>query len=48
MLNFGEVDLYDAFPNPPGSKLRNYQEWLKRLTGIAPAKFIGKFGINVH
>jgi 2-acylglycerol O-acyltransferase 2 len=42
VISFGEVDLYDAPANPPGSKLRRYQEWLKDLTGIAPAKFIGR------
>ncbi|XP_055531130.1 2-acylglycerol O-acyltransferase 2-A-like isoform X1 [Wyeomyia smithii] len=42
VINFGELDLYDQPPNPIGSKLRNFQEWVKNSTGIAPAAFRGR------
>ncbi|XP_062543067.1 2-acylglycerol O-acyltransferase 2-A-like isoform X2 [Armigeres subalbatus] len=42
VIHFGEVDLFDQPPNPPGSKLRNFQEWVKNTTGIAPAAFRGR------
>ncbi|XP_058457665.1 2-acylglycerol O-acyltransferase 2-A-like isoform X1 [Malaya genurostris] len=42
VINFGELDLYDQPPNPVGSKLRNFQEWVKNRTGIAPAAFRGR------
>lgn len=42
VLNFGELDLFDQPPNPPGSGLRNFQEWIKNTTGIAPAAFRGR------
>ncbi|XP_055690247.1 2-acylglycerol O-acyltransferase 1-like [Lutzomyia longipalpis] len=42
VMSFGELDLFDQPPNPPGSLLRRYQEFVKRVTGIAPAKFIGR------
>lgn len=41
VLHFGELDLFDQPPNPPGSPLRNFQEWIKNTTGIAPAAFRG-------
>lgn len=36
VIHFGEVDLFDQPPNPPGSALRNFQEWVKNSVGIAP------------
>lgn len=42
VMSFGEVDLYDQPANPPGSLLRKFQEFVKELTGIAPAVFIGR------
>lgn len=36
VFSFGELDLYDQVSNPPGSKLRRYQEAFKNLTGVAP------------
>ncbi|XP_055609791.1 2-acylglycerol O-acyltransferase 1-like isoform X1 [Uranotaenia lowii] len=42
VINFGEVCLFDQPPNPLGSKLRNFQEWVKNSTGIAPAAFRGR------
>lgn len=42
VINFGELDLFDQPANPPGSKLRRFQEWVKGTTGIAPAAFVGR------
>lgn len=42
VISFGELDLFDQPPNPPGSKLRRWQEFVKNVTGIAAAKFIGR------
>lgn len=42
VFSFGELDLYDAPANPPGSKLRRWQDLVKAVTGIAPTKFIGR------
>lgn len=42
VMTFGEVDLFDQPPNPPGSKLRRFQEFVKNTTGIAPAAFVGR------
>lgn len=41
VIHFGEVDLFDQPPNPLGSKLRNFQEWVKNTTGMAPVAFRG-------
>lgn len=42
VINFGELDLFDQPANPPGSRLRRFQEWVKATTGIAPAAFVGR------
>lgn len=42
VFSFGELDLYDQIPNPPGSKLRRYQEAFKKFTGIAPIIINGR------
>lgn len=42
VFSFGELDLYDQPANPPGSKLRRWQDFVKSVTGIAPTKFIGR------
>lgn len=42
VINFGELDLFDQPSNPPGSRLRSCQEWMKAKTGIAPPAFIGR------
>lgn len=42
VINFGEVDLFDQPANPPGSRLRRFQEWVKSTTGIAPVAFVGR------
>lgn len=42
VINFGELDLYEQQANPPGSRLRRFQEWVKASTGIAPALICGR------
>lgn len=42
VFSFGELDIYDQVPNPPGSKLRYWQEIIKRFTGIAPIVVNGR------
>lgn len=42
VVQFGEVDLFDQPPNPPGSSLRKFQDWVKNTTGIAPAAGRGR------
>lgn len=42
VISFGEVDLFDQPPNEPGSKLRAYQDFVKKWTGVAPAMFHGR------
>jgi 2-acylglycerol O-acyltransferase 2 len=42
VISFGEVDVYDQISNEPGSRLRNFQEASKKLTGVAPAVFNGR------
>ncbi|KAI8609958.1 diacylglycerol O-acyltransferase 2 [Chytriomyces sp. MP71] len=42
---FGENDIWDQVPNPPGSFVRNFQSLVKKLTGASPVLFYGRFGI---
>lgn len=42
VFSFGELDLYDQVPNPPGSRLRYWQEMFKRITGVAPIVVNGR------
>ncbi|XP_055609792.1 2-acylglycerol O-acyltransferase 2-A-like isoform X2 [Uranotaenia lowii] len=42
VINFGELDLFDQPSNPPGSRLRRFQEWFKCKTGLAPPAIIGR------
>lgn len=42
VFSFGEVDIFDQPPNEPGTKIRAYQDFVKRWTGIAPALFYGR------
>lgn len=42
IFSFGETDLYDQFSNPDGSRLRKFQESVKKITGIAPIFPIGR------
>lgn len=37
VFTFGETEIFDQFSNEPGSFLRSYQEFFKKLTGVAPA-----------
>lgn len=42
VFSFGELDLFDQVPNPPGSKLRWFQETFKRYTGVSPIVVNGR------
>lgn len=42
VFSFNEVEVYDQPSNEPGTKLRSFQEFCKKWTGIAPAIFIGR------
>lgn len=42
VFSFGEVELFNQVPNPPGSKLRRLQEGFKRITGVAPIMVNGR------
>ncbi|XP_017078598.1 2-acylglycerol O-acyltransferase 2-A isoform X2 [Drosophila eugracilis] len=35
-FSFGEVDIFDQVANPPESKLRRFQDFVKKFTGISP------------
>lgn len=54
VVSFGEVDIFDQPSNEPGSKLRAYQDFVKKWTGVAPAMFHGRgfseksFGLLPH
>lgn len=42
VISFGEVELYEQVPNPVGSRVRRVQEWVKRVSGIAPVVPLGR------
>ncbi|XP_022692203.1 2-acylglycerol O-acyltransferase 2-A-like [Varroa jacobsoni] len=42
VFSFGENDIFYQVENPPGSKLRAFQERFKKLFGISPAIFHGR------
>ena len=42
VFSFGELELFDQACNDPGTKVRAYQDWFKKLTGVAPAFFYGR------
>ncbi|KAF5281440.1 hypothetical protein FQA39_LY17794 [Lamprigera yunnana] len=42
VFSFGETDLFDQVSNTEGSLLRRFQEWVKKLTGVAPIIPIGR------
>lgn len=42
VFTFGETDLYDQVPNPPGSWLLWLQERIRRVIGVAPCIPIGR------
>lgn len=42
IFSFNEVEVFDQPSNEPGSKIRKFQDIVKKYTGIAPALFIGR------
>lgn len=42
VISFGETNIFEQTYNPPGSRMRRYQEWFKKITGIAPIMFKGR------
>ncbi|CAH1407519.1 unnamed protein product [Nezara viridula] len=42
VFSFGETELYDQVPNPPGSLLNRIQTWMKDLIGFAPIVLKGR------
>ncbi|XP_003738944.1 2-acylglycerol O-acyltransferase 2 [Galendromus occidentalis] len=42
VFSFGENDIFTQVENPRGSKLRMFQEFVKRLVGVSPALFHGR------
>lgn len=42
VFSFGEVEVYDQPSNEPGTKIRKFQDFFKKYTGIAPALFVGR------
>ncbi|XP_017061436.1 2-acylglycerol O-acyltransferase 2-A [Drosophila ficusphila] len=47
-FSFGEVDIFDQVDNPPDSKLRHFQNFVKKFIGISPLlpKGRGMFNYN--
>ncbi|GFN89225.1 endonuclease-reverse transcriptase [Plakobranchus ocellatus] len=43
---FGENDLYSQVPNPEGSKVRMFQDFLTRILGFSPPMFYGRGFLN--
>ncbi|XP_005100228.1 2-acylglycerol O-acyltransferase 2 [Aplysia californica] len=43
---FGENDLYDQVPNPQGSRVRRFQNFLTHMLGFSPALFHGRGVFN--
>uniref|UniRef100_A0A8R1IA99 Acyltransferase n=1 Tax=Caenorhabditis japonica TaxID=281687 RepID=A0A8R1IA99_CAEJA len=42
VYSFGENDVFEQMDNPVGSKLRNFQEWSKKIFGISYPIFHGR------
>lgn len=42
IFSFNEVEVFDQPSNEPGSKIRRFQEFVKKWTTVAPAIFIGR------
>lgn len=42
VFSFNEVEVFDQPSNEPGTKIRKFQDITKKLTGVAPAIFIGR------
>lgn len=45
VFSFGENDLFQQFPNPPGSWVRRVQETLQPLLTVALPLFHGRLGL---
>ena len=43
---FGENDLFEQVPNPQGSKVRRFQNFLTHAAGFSPALFHGRGVFN--
>ena len=41
-FSFGENEVYDQVNNPRGSKLRKFQDYLRKLIGLAPVLLKGR------
>lgn len=41
-FSFGENHVYDQVDNPRGSKLRNFQDQLQKMIGLAPVLIKGR------
>lgn len=48
VFSFGENDIYDQAENPEGSKLRRFQETVKKITGVSPPIFYGRGIFNYN
>lgn len=42
VFSFNEVEVFDQPSNEPGTKIRKFQDFFKKWTGVAPAIFIGR------
>lgn len=42
VFSFNEVEIFDQPSNEPGTFIRKFQDFVKSVTGIAPAIFIGR------
>lgn len=53
-FSFGEIDVLDQPPNNPGTKVRAYQDFVKKWTGVSPIVPYGRglseksFGMLPH
>jgi len=45
---FGETDLWNQFPNPPGSFVRTVQSFLKGILTFSPPLFYGRGPFNIR
>eukprot|EP01119_Soliformovum_irregulare_P019019 TRINITY_DN5944_c0_g1_i2.p1 TRINITY_DN5944_c0_g1~~TRINITY_DN5944_c0_g1_i2.p1 ORF type:complete len:281 (+),score=82.12 TRINITY_DN5944_c0_g1_i2:99-845(+) len=48
VYTFGENDLYNQVDNPPGSRVRRFQEWGKNVFGFSLPLFNGHFQLEVQ
>lgn len=47
VFSFGENDLFQQFPNPPGSWIRRMQEALQTILSVALPLFHGRLGLLI-